>query len=673
MTFRRILGLDILPGHSPLNGNPQYAAVILVDGIIKRRIPSLSLDRIPDIVRNASIDAIAIDNIYELAPDNDRLASFFKKEFENIPALIQTTLINGEKYSIENLCKIVGICRQKPGPLETAEVSALLAYNNIGTQILLFEEETRITIARGRVPGQGGMSRERYKRNIELLILRKTREVKEKLSKKGLDFDLFVRKGGAGLEGAVFIVYASRDKLKGLVKKSRGHDIVVDIEPVVKEKIEQIPLGKKVKIRPLREKYIIVGVDPGISTGVAILDLNGNIVDLFTKRWLSRNQLSRILYTYGKPVLIATDVYPPATYVKKLSASLNAHLYSPQRVISIQEKRDIASQISEKYGIRVRDSHQRDALSAAYKCYQYYRIKFEQVEKEAEKYGIRIPIDEAKILVIKGVPVSEAVKRVIRKRLPLPYPYKYTPRAERKENREKILEQTLSKYQAALNNLLIENFELKREIESLQEENAELNERLNVWKRIKDFSGARDFEIAKLKFQIRSLQDSQKNLLNRIKELEEERRILYDIIGNIAVGKGKLVPKLSYIARHLASSSDAASLDAVVIDKESIRGNIIKRILDKIKETAYIVFESKDLLNRIWSIIEEMGPETPELYLLPPDSIELINSYYIKYDSLRKSKIAEVEPKISEDISSRVLDIIKNYREKRKRELENGY
>lgn len=672
MSFKRILGLDILPGYSPLKNQPKYAAAVLIEGKIVDRIQEISRAEIPALVKQYSIEAIAIDNVFEIAPDDDSLIQFFRNSFAEMPSLVQTTLINGEEYSIETLCMIAGLCDQKPEPLETAEISAILAYNNVGSQVLLFEEETKIVISRGRVPGPGGMSRERYKRNLELLVLRKTREVKEKLEKNNIDFDLFVRKSGAGLESSTFIVYCSREKLKGIVKKSRGYDLVVEIEPIRKEKIEFTPLGKRIKVRPLGHRYLIVGVDPGISTGVAILDLEGNIIDVFTKRWLGRNQLSRIIYSYGKPVLLATDVIPPASYVRKLSASLNTQLFVPQRVMSLQEKREIASQINEKYGIKVRDSHQRDALSAAYKSFLHYKPKFDQVEKEAARYGVRIPVDEAKVLVVKGYPVSVAVKKVLRKYLAIVPRKREAPEiSDKRIDKEKTLEQNIAKYQEIIDQLVAENKQLKKELNMLEEEAARLRSRLKTLVNLKNLQQVRDREIAKLRFQLHSLHEQQRRLEENVDELEREKALLIDILRKIITRRGFLAPKLSYVIDHGEEFTNING-GMLVIDRSSFSRLLSDpEVLEKLsKKFDAFIFESKTYPEKLLKEIEKLNGDMPRLYILPDDSVEIEQFYYINYDSLEKNPVSSITANRSSDLLSQVKNIIEDYRSMRKRELK---
>ncbi len=655
MIPRRILGLDILPGSSP-RVRPRFAAAILVDDRFAAEYEDIGLEDIPGLVEKFNVEAIALDNLYELAPDEEGLAAFLKKRFMRIPRLIQTTLIGGETYSIEVLCRAAGLCSGKPSPLETARINAMLARRGIGSEALLFEEETRITVTRGRQPGQGGMSRERYKRNIELLVLRKTREIKEKLDKAGIDYDLFVRKSGVGLEGATFIVYARREKLYGIVKHSKGYDIVVDLEPVRREKISFIPLRGGVRAssrgggRPL-----IVGVDPGMSTGVAVLDLKGRPLFLATKRWIGRNQLAEMLHEYGSPIVIAADVNPPPSYVRKLAASLNAKLFYPQRSLSVEEKREAAARVYEKLGVRAKDSHQRDALAAALKAFQHYRVKLEQVEREAEKLGLRRGIDEAKLMVIRGVPVAEALERVLRRRLNLA-PQPPAPPLEHEAGER--YEAEISRYKKALVVVASERDELTRRVRELERElraERELREQILS---IRNASLYREREYAKLRMQIEALRE-------KVEELEKERNKLLENIEKyeelareLYLGYKILVPRLSASNIDILEERDARY---IVVDDRSIEEVGYGKALKKLKLLARRDAPITVLLHgREAPRLEKALLGVPLVTALLPEDAEPLGDFYA------------VDPRNIKRMERPGLDIKKillSYKEERRREL----
>ncbi len=654
MTPRRILGLDILPGSSP-EEEPRFAAAVLVDERFVAEYEDVGLGDLPRIVEKYGVEAIALDNLYELAPDEDRLAAFLKRSFRRIPRIIQTTLIGGEAYSIEVLCRAAGLCTKKPSPLETARINALLARREVGSEALLFEEETRITVSRGRQPGQGGMSRERYKRNIEMLVLRKTREIEEKLSRAGIDYDLFVRKSGVGLEGATFIVYARRERLYGIVRQSRGYDLVVELEPVRREKIEFIPLKGASRSRGRAGgRPLIVGVDPGMSTGIAILDLKGRPLLLTTRRWIGRNQLAEIIHQYGSPAIIATDVNPPPSYVKKLAASLSAKLFYPPRSLSVEEKRVVAAKAYEKLGVRAKDSHQRDALAAAVKAFQHYRVKLEQVEREAERLGIRRGVEEAKLMVIRGVPVSEALERVLRRRLNLaPKPRKVPADHGEEEHYEAVI----TRYRRALAEIAGERDALRRRVRELE---SELREERELREQLLSLRGSfllRDREYAKLRAQIEALREKIGELEAEIEGLRETLERYEAAARALYLGRKILAPRLS--EANLDIVGERAGY--VVVDDDAIReigyGKVLKMLKGLARHDAPVTVL---LHGRETRRIEKALSGTPiPTALLPESAVPLGDFYVIAAEEVKR--VTRGEPDIKR--------ILLSYREERRREM----
>jgi predicted RNase H-like nuclease (RuvC/YqgF family) len=86
---------------------------------------------------------------------------------------------------------------------------------------------------------------------------------------------------------------------------------------------------------------IIVGFDPGLTVGIAILDLNGNLISLVSCKEIRRSEIISHIISYGKTVLVATDVYPIPKTVKKLATTLNSKIWSPYKCMSIESKTDI--------------------------------------------------------------------------------------------------------------------------------------------------------------------------------------------------------------------------------------------------------------------------------------------------------------------------------------------
>ncbi|HEX7468246.1 MAG TPA: DUF460 domain-containing protein [Methanobacterium sp.] len=164
---------------------------------------------------------------------------------------------------------------------------------------------------------------------------------------------------------------------------------------------------------------IIVGFDPGLTVGIAILDLNGNLISLTSFKEIRRSEIISHIIGYGRTVLVATDVYPIPKTVRKLASSLNSKIWSPYRSMSVESKIDIVdsylqSNIIDKTSFEIpQNAHERDALAAAVKTYRDHINKFQQIEKRAEKAELTdSAIDAIKEMVINGTSISNAIIKI---------------------------------------------------------------------------------------------------------------------------------------------------------------------------------------------------------------------------------------------------------------------
>jgi predicted RNase H-like nuclease (RuvC/YqgF family) len=163
---------------------------------------------------------------------------------------------------------------------------------------------------------------------------------------------------------------------------------------------------------------MIVGLDPGLTVGIAILDLKGNLISLSSFKEIRRSEIISHIITYGKTVLVATDVYPPPKTVRKLASILNSKISSPYRSMSVEAKIEIVDSflqgIDNNTPLEVpQNAHERDALAAAVKTYRDNTNKFRQIMKRALNAELNDnEIDKVKTLVINGVSISNAIKHV---------------------------------------------------------------------------------------------------------------------------------------------------------------------------------------------------------------------------------------------------------------------
>jgi len=160
------------------------------------------------------------------------------------------------------------------------------------------------------------------------------------------------------------------------------------------------------------QKWIIVGFDPGLTVGIAIMDLFGNIISIKSCKEMSRGEIIRHIISYGKAIIIATDVYPAPKMAKKLASALNSKIYSPSKLLSVSSKIELVeSYINEiKTSKYPENAHERDSLAAAIKTYKHYQNKFELIEKRTEELDLSSEeVDDIKAEVIRGRPITSAI------------------------------------------------------------------------------------------------------------------------------------------------------------------------------------------------------------------------------------------------------------------------
>jgi uncharacterized protein len=149
--------------------------------------------------------------------------------------------------------------------------------------------------------------------------------------------------------------------------------------------------------------YIIAGIDPGKTCGIACVDLKGNLVFRAHKAYGGPDWLIGTLNGIGTPVVIASDKPVASGIVRKVNTAFNSKLFSPDREFRIEEKRMAAKALG------IKNPHERDAYIAAISAYNAYANKFKQIEHIASgrKYN---DVEEIKAKVISKYSIREALE-----------------------------------------------------------------------------------------------------------------------------------------------------------------------------------------------------------------------------------------------------------------------
>lgn len=495
--------------------------VLLEDGVLKSR-SEVSRRRLLRTIRELKPERVACDNVYELFR-KDRVKAFYYLLPENTK-IVQVNGYPGARLPLHQVARRYGVnLSSRASSMEEAEACALLAARDVGYYAEIFKDECRVVVSRARSPGRGGQSQDRYRRRVHALVGQKIREIEAWLKEEGIPYELFLVRADHGYSRGEFHVRAPLASLRG-VKRSRGPDVQVKKLPLEREKLEFLPVA-------VEDRAVIIGIDPGTTIGLAVIDLNGELCDVLSSRNFSQRDVLSYLFKYRPVLVVASDVAPAPKLVERVSSSLNAVLYTPPRTLSVAEKKGLVDSrfTRDSYA----NSHERDALAAALKAYNHFKPRLGEVNRKLKRPGLVSLSSGGKSPGVKGVekpgsgekPRKREHRGVIR-----------TLRGEirlLKEEREELL--------AALRGL--EKKVAKLELELGREKK---EERIHV---LKDREiRRRDREIAALKSLLREERERRAELQRELRSLRRARRVKSS--GNLALVK--VLPRFTREELHRA-------------------------------------------------------------------------------------------------------------------------
>ncbi|MFC7075414.1 DUF460 domain-containing protein [Haloarcula halophila] len=381
-----VFGVDIQSGD--VRGDaPSYALVVFDGESIERDV--VSRRKLRRRIEAEEPAMVATDNMYELAADKDQLVHFLGQ----LPDETRLVQVTGDEQPepLSRVAKRHGVPYGKK-PMQEAEAAARLAAANVGQEVSAFTDTTEVKVARGRSTGKGGWSEDRYTRRIHGSVKTHSREVESALEEAGLEYDREVTEKYGGFSNAVFRVQARPQDIP--VSRNRSGDTRVEIERVRRDGIEFRPLAK-------RRDHVVVGVDPGTTTAVAIVGLDGEVLDVYSSRTDDAAATTEWIIERGRPVVVAADVTPMPNTVEKLRRSFNAAGWTPDRDLPVDEKKHRTRE--EGYD----NDHERDAMAAALYAYEDHEDQFDRIASKVP------PQEEVGPVVARVVAGEESVEAVL--------------------------------------------------------------------------------------------------------------------------------------------------------------------------------------------------------------------------------------------------------------------
>jgi len=108
---------------------------------------------------------------------------------------------------------------------------------------------------------------------------------------------------------------------------------------------------------------IIVGLDSGSFTAVAVLDLDGRLLALKSRRHWPHADLYSFLAVFAPLTIVASDRNPPSHAAVRLAASFSARLFKPKSSLGVYDK------VRSARFCGARNAHERDAYASAKKAF----------------------------------------------------------------------------------------------------------------------------------------------------------------------------------------------------------------------------------------------------------------------------------------------------------------
>ena len=354
-----IFGVDIQSG-DVRGDSPSYALVVFDGEEIERDV--VSYRKLRRRIDEEEPALLATDNMYELAENKDALIHFLG----SLPAGTRLVQVTGAEQP-EPLSRVAsrhGVPYGKD-PMQEAEAAARLAAANVGHEVTAFTDTTEVKVARGRsTGGGGGWSEDRYTRHIHGSVKRRARAVESELDDAGLEYEREVTEKYGGFSNAIFTVEARPEEIP--VSAGRSGDVRVEIERKRRDGIEFQPLAK-------RREHVIVGIDPGTTTAVAVLGLEGEVLDVLSTRTADTAAVIEWIVERGRPLLVAADVTPMPGTVEKIRRSFDAAGWTPDRDLPVDVKKHRTREVGYD------NDHERDAIAAALGAYDAHVDQFERV------------------------------------------------------------------------------------------------------------------------------------------------------------------------------------------------------------------------------------------------------------------------------------------------------
>jgi len=307
------------------------------------------------------------------------------------------------------------------------------------------------------------------------------------------------------------------------------------------------------------KRHLIVGIDPGTTTGIALLGLDGKVCGVYSSRTFTLKDVIHLIIGNGYPLIVATDVSPVPDFVDKVCRLFEAVLHQPTRSLTVEEKREITNSFAEKSStdLLFRNSHEKDAFAAAAKALESYGEKFRWIDRKLDEMDLADISEQVKTMVVSGRSLSNSVRQILEERK--------GPRPRRPEARTA----PTVKAEPAESKLRISHRIESSMIRNMQSEILELSTRLKE----------RELKIESLRNELERAHSGMLRDIVRSNEISSRNQMILELkrsLSRVATDRDRLREKL-----------------------EALSGSRLWRVADRLEPIAILGDLSKDTVGRM--------------------------------------------------------------------------
>lgn len=218
----------------------------------------------------------------------------------------------------------------------------------------------------------------------------------------------------------------------------------------------------------MSKKPLIIGIDPGSTSAVAAINLQGEIELLHSSKNFPPSQIIEKIIEKGKPIVVTSDKAKMPSKVDKIASSLGAETYIPDRDLEQEKKKELG---------QGENSHEIDAAASAINAYNNMQREIRKIEKFSNQ------LEEEKTVIadryfsdkpIRQKKQQEEEKEIEETKIDVeesrPEKEEVDPEKQRMEAKIQNLEEQINELKSEMGEMEAENDRLRGKVDKLREE-----------------------------------------------------------------------------------------------------------------------------------------------------------------------------------------------------------